>query len=106
MAKTFRQALIDALKQTGRTLRSIAKESGVSYDQLKNLKQGRSQSTNVDDAIKVANAFGVTLEEFVDDQSVIIRSEIVELYNQLSEQERKFLLASARGVRGDQKTGT
>lgn len=63
---TFRDALVYALESTSRSMRSIAQLSGVSYEQLKNLKQGKAQTTNVDDARKVAEAFGVTLDEFFD----------------------------------------
>ncbi|WP_370342928.1 S24 family peptidase [Pararhodobacter marinus] len=64
MATTFRNALENALAVTGRSLRSIAIDAGVSYEQLKNLKQGKSQKTNVDDAMKIAAVFGVNLEQF------------------------------------------
>lgn len=64
MEHTFKSALDQALEVTGRSLRSVAMDAGVSYEQLKNLKQGKSQRTNVDDAMKVAAAFGVTLEQF------------------------------------------
>lgn len=64
METTFKIALDQALAQTGRSLRSIATAAGVSYDQLKNLRQGKAQTTNVDDAMKVAAVFGVTLNEF------------------------------------------
>ncbi|MDN5567690.1 MAG: phage repressor protein [Paracoccus sp. (in: a-proteobacteria)] len=62
MEVTFKMALERALLETGRSLRSVAMASGVSYEQLKNLKQGKAKSTNVDDAIRVASAFGVTLD--------------------------------------------
>lgn len=64
METTFKEALGHALKRTGRSLRSVAIDSGVSYEQLKALNQGKSQRTNVDDALKVAGAFGVTLDDF------------------------------------------
>lgn len=64
MQATFKDALDQALAVTGRSLRSVAIASGVSYEQLKNLKQGKSLRTNVDDAMKVAAAFGVSLEQF------------------------------------------
>ncbi|MDA1326259.1 MAG: phage repressor protein [Proteobacteria bacterium] len=64
MEKTFRDALEHALEKTGKSLRSVAIEAGVSYDQLKSLRQGKSQKTNVDDAMKVARAFRVSLEDF------------------------------------------
>ncbi|WP_245965333.1 LexA family transcriptional regulator [Paenirhodobacter hankyongi] len=64
METTFKLALDHALAETGKSLRSIAIAAGVSYEQLKNLKQGKSQTTNVDDARKVAAAFGVSLDDF------------------------------------------
>jgi phage repressor protein C with HTH and peptisase S24 domain len=60
----FRHALEHALKVSGVSLRAIATHSGVSYDQLKALKQGKAKTTNVDDAMRVAAAFGVILEDF------------------------------------------
>jgi phage repressor protein C with HTH and peptisase S24 domain len=64
MQETFKDALDYALAATGRSLRSIATDAGVSYEKLKNLKQNKAKTTGVDDAKKVANAFGVTLDDF------------------------------------------
>lgn len=64
MENTFKSALEHALAATGRSLRSVAMQASVSYDQLKNLKQGKAATTNVDDARRVAGAFGVTLDDF------------------------------------------
>ncbi|WP_295537614.1 S24 family peptidase [uncultured Thioclava sp.] len=64
MKMTFRDALIIAQETSGKSLRSIAIDSDVSYDTLKNLSQGKSQNTNVDVALKVARSFGVSIEEF------------------------------------------
>lgn len=64
METTFKIALDRALAITGRSLRSVATAADVSYDQLKNLRQGKAQTTNVDAAMKVAAAFGVTLDDF------------------------------------------
>jgi phage repressor protein C with HTH and peptisase S24 domain len=60
----FRQALARALEVQDISLRSVATKSGVSYELLKSLMQGKSRRTNVDDAMRVASAFGVTLDEF------------------------------------------
>lgn len=106
MTKTFRDALKYWIEKTGKSFAEVARESGVSYEQIKKLSQGKSQSTNVDDAVKIANHFGMTLEEFLEDETVAVRSEIVEIYNSLSEQERRFLLASAKGLRGEQADDT
>ena len=50
-------------------MRQIALEAGVSYELIKNLAQGKSKSTNVDDAIRIATAFGTTLEGFLEGQT-------------------------------------
>jgi transcriptional regulator with XRE-family HTH domain len=97
MAKTFRSALLDALEKTGLPLSKVAAGSGVSYDQLKKLRQRPHASTNVDDARSVANFFGVTLDQFLDDTSVIARVELVEFYSRLSDEEIEILKAAARG---------
>lgn len=65
MVRTFRDALRHALDTEGRKLSDVTREAGVSYEQYKGFLQGKSRSTNVDDAVKVAAVFGVTLEEFL-----------------------------------------
>lgn len=65
MEKTFREALENALAVTQQSLLSVANRSGVSYEQLKSLMQGKSRRTNFDDGIKVAAAFGVPVEDFL-----------------------------------------
>ncbi|GGG77710.1 transcriptional regulator [Salipiger pallidus] len=49
----------------GMSLRKIADVAGVSYEQLKKVSQGKSRSTNVDDAQKVASALDMTLDQFL-----------------------------------------
>ena len=97
MAKCFRSALLDALEETGLPLSKVAAGSGVSYDQLKKLRQRPLASTNVDDARAVASFFGVTLDQFLDDTSLSARIELLEFYNRLSDQEIEILKAAARG---------
>lgn len=65
METTFKDALEHALRTTKRSLRSVTMRSGVSYEQLKSLRQGKSLSTNFDDGVKVAGAFGVSVEDFI-----------------------------------------
>ena len=97
MAKTFRSALLDALEETGLPLSKVAVGSGVSYDQLKKLRQRPLASTNVDDARAVAKFFGVTLDHFLGEKSLSARVELVEFYNRLTDQEIEILKAAARG---------
>ena len=97
MVKTFRSALLDALEETGLPLSKVAVGSGVSYDQLKKLRQRPHASTNVDDARAVANFFGITLDQFLDDTSLSARVELVEFYTSLTDTEIEILKAAARG---------
>lgn len=94
MATTFRQALLDALQRTGVPLTKVAADAGVSYEQLKKVKQREGASTNVDDAKAVANYFGFTLDEFLGDGTAEDRAEIARLYSQLSPRERAILRAA------------
>lgn len=96
MRKPFRDALLAYSENTGVSLKSIAEGAGVSYEQLKKLKQREGAGTDADDAIRIANYLGYTLEEFVDDALVRDRAEIASLYNQLSPRERAILRAAGQ----------
>ena len=98
MAKTFRDALLTMIEKQGLSLKKVADGSGVSYEQLKKLKQAKSLSTNVDDARKIARFFGLSLDQFLDGDQLEAQAEIIEIYNRLPESERQFLLRSARGL--------
>ncbi len=100
MSKTFREALLIELEKRGLSLKGLAEGAGVSYEQLKKLKQNKSRSTNVDDAKKIADYLGIPLDTLLDSPGTLSSIEIVDLYNQLSDQERQFLLKSARGLAG------
>ncbi len=97
MTKTFREAFLEATAKKGWSIRYVADHADVSYEQLKKLGQGKSQSTNVDDAVKVAHLFGVTLDEFLSDTTVQDRADAVDLWQSLTEAERDLLRAAARG---------
>lgn len=97
MTKTFREAFLEALSQPGWTMVRVAQISGVSLEQIKKIKQGATKATNVDDAVKIANAFGVTFDEFVGDQTATVRSAVVDEYSRLTDSERRFLKAAAKG---------
>jgi phage repressor protein C with HTH and peptisase S24 domain len=65
MMKTFSEAFQEAVRSTGRSVREVSATSGVSYEQLKKAMQGKTRSMNADDAVRVARAFGVTVEELL-----------------------------------------
>lgn len=98
MSKTFRDALIDITERTGISLASVCEKAGVSYEQIKKLKQRPDAKTNVDDALKIAAALGLTLNELVEDDLAEDRALIVATYFRLSDQERRLLQATGRGL--------
>jgi transcriptional regulator with XRE-family HTH domain len=98
MTRTFREAFIAALEETRLSIAKVAALSGVSAEQLKKLKQRETAKTNVDDAVKVASAFGRTLEEFIDDPDTKYPIEIVHLYSGLSPELQARLVSYGRGL--------
>lgn len=62
---TFSEAFQRAVSSSGRSVREIADKAGVSYEQLKKVGQGKTRSMNADDAVKVARAFGVSVDDFL-----------------------------------------
>lgn len=61
----FSEALKIAMSIRGLSLRRVSEMSGVSYEQLKKLSQGKTKSTNVDDAQKLAVSLGFSLDQFM-----------------------------------------
>jgi transcriptional regulator with XRE-family HTH domain len=98
MERTFSEALLKAIGGNGPSLKAVAEGAGVSYEQLKKVKQGKSKSTNVEDAIKIAGFFGTSVEEFINDPKAAMRTELAELVSGLHPEELVIVLAAARGI--------
>lgn len=96
MAKSFRTAFLEALEITQWSVPEVARRSSVSKDQLNKLKQRDGAKTNVDDAREVANAFGYSLDEFLNDQLPADRDKAALIWRQLSERERHLIKAAAK----------
>lgn len=99
MEKTFSEAFIEHLEASGRKVTEIATASGVHKDSLYALKRGNTRNMSVDLAIKVAAAFGETVEEFMglEDPHVAV-GHLHGLIDQLSDQERAIFSASLKAV--------
>lgn len=67
MNMSVREALECAMRASGRasSLMELANKTGVSYDLLKNIKQGKSLKPNAIDANKIADFFGVSWNDFI-----------------------------------------
>jgi transcriptional regulator with XRE-family HTH domain len=61
---TFGAALIRHMDQSGIGAAELSRKSNVSKAQIDKLRQRKSRTTNVDDAMRLAAAFGMTLEDF------------------------------------------
>jgi transcriptional regulator with XRE-family HTH domain len=96
--RTFREALVAALDEHGTSVRELAKGAGVSVDQLYKVKQGKSSSTNVDDAAKIARYFGQTLDQFMGSPDGEYPHEIALLYSRLPDDLRRKLLGYGEGL--------
>ena len=86
-----------AIKRHGRPVSAVAAGAGVSYEQLKKVMQREGASTNVDDARRVAAYFGLTLDEFFDDNLAEDRLQAAMLWLELTEPEREIVRDAARG---------
>ena len=95
MTMSFREALLKEIAARGTSLRKLCEISGVSYEQAKKLSQRPDATTNVDDAVKLARALGLTVNELLQDDLASDRIEQARLWSQLSEPERRMLQALA-----------
>ena len=93
MIRTFRDAFIEVLQESGDTIANVARGSGVSEEQLKKLKQRPGAATNVDDAARVAAYFGLGLDEFLRAPELADRIAIASLYNRLPDELKRQLQA-------------
>ena len=93
---TFRDALVHVVDTKIKSLRSIAAEAGVSYEQLKKVKQGKTQNTNIEDARRDAGVFGQAVEEFILSPAGSTRDDLNAVLQLLAPQEREILLYAAK----------
>ena len=101
--KTFSEALLDVVSSKRMSLRAIATESGVSYEQLKKVSQGKTLAINIEDARRIVAIFGQDVEEFIQCPALKARDDLDAVLGQLDDAERRILLALAKeqlAVRG------
>ena len=101
--KTFQEALNERIKDAPFSLQRLARETGVSYEQLKKLNQGKARTTNVDDAIKIANYFGMDLKQFVSGEEETAQMRVIQIVNNLSPESLSILEAVAAAQLVSQK---
>lgn len=104
MQKTFRDRLLEEIDRQGLTLADVARKAGVSYDQLKKLRQRPVASTNIDDARKIIAALGLTVDQFFEEE---VEAQVRQAAEWLSlpEELRAKALAFAEGHQAAQADG-
>ncbi|MEO0765184.1 MAG: hypothetical protein AAFY75_04130 [Pseudomonadota bacterium] len=70
---------------------AIAEGAGVSYEQLKKVKQIETRVTNFDDGVKVAHFFRLTAEEFLAGEEASSPDALIRALEALSPQAREVL---------------
>lgn len=88
------------------TASGLATKAGLSNATIRKLLHGKSQSPRIDTAMRICQALGTTLEEFMGLEVDPSRQEILSLYAQLSDDERRMLLAAAKGLVGQRQDDT
>lgn len=96
--KTFSQALSETLAQEGSvSLRRVALGSGVNYEQLKKVVS-KNHKINYEAALKVAQFFGQTLEQFLEVEANRLPYKIADAYARLSDDQRLHLQGYLEGL--------
>lgn len=96
---TFREALLRALDSEGApSLAEVCSRAGVSYQKISKVKQGKSATTSAEDAVKIANVFGLTLDEFLLADQDEAPHTVSLIYNRLPDQLRQRLETYGRGL--------
>ncbi len=103
MMHKFRDAFLLYLDVSRFTLAEVSRQAGVSVEQLKKLKQRETATTNVDDAARIAHAFGVSLDEMLGDKTPEQRTEALAAYARLTSEERQFLRTLATAQRASRQ---
>lgn len=85
MAKSFKDALADAMARTAHSVQTVAAGAGIDPDDLHRVLTGASGSLDLQDANRVAGFFSVTLADFLEARELTDPIEIAELYSQLPE---------------------
>lgn len=101
---SFLDALNRHLDEWSEDVTTLALRAGVSRDALYKVKYGKTRTPSVEIVIKVSNAYGETVEEFMGLSPAQVRDQLVEQIARLTPQEQAILEASLTAIlsqRGD-----
>lgn len=97
--RTFSQRLREVIDADPNLTESgLARAAGLDNSTIRQLLSGKAQNPRLDTAMKICRALGTTLEQFMGRDFDPVQAEILDLYVQLSDEERRILLAAAKGI--------
>lgn len=90
--ETFRVRFLEALERSGLSVAELSRRSGVDYHAIDKLKKREGASTSADRAKALARVLGFDYEQDPD------QALMLDLFDQLTPQERHAVMATARGM--------
>ena len=88
----FRDRVLAEMKAKKMSKAELARRAQVSYHALDKYLKGTSTTTSTDNAVAIARVLGISVDDAAGYE------ELREVFFQLDEEQRRFLLASARGL--------
>lgn len=95
---SFLDALNRHLEERSEDVTTLAQRAGVSRDALYKVKYGKTRTPSVEIVVKVSNAYGETVEEFMGLSPSQVRDQLVEQIALLTPQEQAILEASLTAI--------
>lgn len=99
---TFLDALQRHMAASGDDVTTLAARAGVSRDAIYKVTYRKTRTPSLETIIRVARAYGETVEEFMGLTPAQIRDELLDEIGRLSPSERAVLLASLTALRSQQ----
>ena len=91
----FRDRALAEFKRQKMSKAELSRRSGVSYHAIDKFLKRHGATTSSENAAAIARALGISVDDAVGYE------ELRAVYSQLDEAQRRFLLASARGLLGE-----
>lgn len=96
---TFQKALIAHIEEAREEVTALARRAGVSRDALYKVIYGKTKSPSLEIIIRVARAYGKTVEEFMGIAPAQVKDDLIEEISRLAPSERAVLQASLKALR-------
>ncbi len=96
---SFQQALTRHIEEANEDVTTLAKRADVSRDALYKVIYGKTKSPNLEIIIRVARAYGKTVEEFMGIAPARVQDDLIDEISRLAPSERAVLQASLKALR-------